>query len=81
MKAPLMRLRLNNAEIRIFQLENDLAAAKKREEGYRETEVNLHDRINALNQRINLADATINQYRHERDDWREAFRTVTKLVK
>ena len=72
---------LQSAQIRIQQLTNDLAAAKKREEGYRATELNMHDKLNALTMRLNLADATINQYRHERDDWREAFRTVSKLVK
>ncbi len=81
MKAPLPTSRLHNAEVRIFQLENDLAAARKREEGYRETELNLHQQINALTQRIQLADETINLHRHERDDWREAFRTVSRLVK
>ena len=81
MKKPTTQARLDNAVTRIFQLTNDLAAARKREEGYRATELNMHDKLNALTQRLNLADATINQHRHERDDWREAFRTVSRLVK
>lgn len=67
--------------LRISQLENDLNAAKRREEMHRESDLKLADRINVLINQQRLTDACLQQMTDERNDWRDAFKLIMRLVK
>lgn len=58
----------------VQMLQNDLAAARQRENLLLDTNDNLH-KAHALQ-----SDELIKMYR-ERDDWRDAFKLIMKLVK
>lgn len=69
-KQDLIRLR----ELRIAQLENDLAAAKRREEIMRKE-------LDLARQSSQLSGNLLVQVTAERDDWKNAFKTISRLVK
>lgn len=62
-------------------LENDLAAAKTRETMHRADELKLVEEINRLRSAKQLTDGIIDTLTHDRNDWREAFKLIMKLVK
>ena len=73
---------MNSAEkMKVMQLTNDLKAAKVREEHHRADELKLIDRINGLESRVRLSDGVVQQLMQERDEWKAAFQTVSRLVK
>lgn len=74
MKKETTQTRLDNAVTRIFQLENDLAAAKRREEIMRKE-------LDLARQSSQLSGNLLVQVTAERDDWKNAFKTISRLVK
>lgn len=67
--------------ITMAQLQNDLDAARKHIANYRESELKLVDRLNALTNQQRLTDACLQQMTDERNDWRDAFKLIMRLVK
>lgn len=56
------------------QLQNDLDAAEKRGQ-------HLCAELDNLEKRVRAAECTLHVVLQERDDWRAAFKTISKLVK
>lgn len=69
-KQDLVQLR----ERRIVQLENDLAASRRRVELFEEANENLRK------SHAEKSNELVKAYR-DRDDWRDAFRLIMRLVK
>lgn len=81
MKNPTTTIRLGAALLKIRQLENDLKAAKTREEMHRADELKLVEEINRLRSAKQLTDGIIDSLTRDRNDWRDAFKLIMKLVK
>lgn len=76
-----MRLAISGLRLKLQQSQNDLVAAKRREELMRDSELKLIDQMHGLRRDHALqSEALITAYR-ERDDWRDAFKLIMKLVK
>lgn len=63
------------------QLQNDLDAAKTRETMHRADELKLAEEINRLRRDKQLTDGVIDSLTRDRNDWRDAFKLIMKLVK
>lgn len=66
---------------RNMQLENDLTAAKKHIENFRQSDLKLADTINGLRSNAQMLNSVIEQTGKDRDDWRDAFKLIMRLVK
>lgn len=63
------------------QLQNDLDAAHRKIEIHRDTELRLADQINTMRvDHASQSNELVKAYR-DRDDWKEAFKLIMKLVK
>lgn len=63
------------------QLQNDLNAARKHAEMLRNSIDNVHRELALERSHRKTIGAAIEQANAERDDWRAAFKTISKLVK
>lgn len=63
------------------QLQNDLDAARRKIEIHRDTELRLAGQINTMRvDHASQSNELVKAYR-DRDDWKEAFKLIMKLVK
>lgn len=63
------------------QLQADLDAARRKIESYRDSELKLIDQINGMRRDHALQSSVLVAAYRDRDDWRDAFKLIMKLVK